>query len=100
MCLCVRVVCMFGNGIGAAGVTALTEALKENSSVQEIDLGGEWVCEMMMQCHGRLPSMSNVYVSGNRIGAAGVTALAEALKVNTKVHTIDLSCECSSDVVV
>ena len=34
-----------------------------------------------------------VCVSGNYIDAAGVTAVAEALKVNTSVQKIDLSCE-------
>ena len=31
-----------------------------------------------------------VYVSGNRFGNAGVTAVAEALKVNTSVQKINL----------
>ena len=34
-----------------------------------------------------------VCVSANRIGAAGGTAVAEALKVNTSVLNIDLSSE-------
>ena len=41
--LCVRVVvvCVSGNGIGDAGGTAVAEALKVNTSVQEMDLGCE-----------------------------------------------------------
>ena len=42
---CVRVcrcVCVSGSAIGAAGGTAVAEALKVNTSVQEIDLSSEW----------------------------------------------------------
>ena len=48
VCVCVLVyaccgdVCVSDNHIGAAGVTAVAEALKVNTSVQEINLGGEW----------------------------------------------------------
>ena len=54
---CVLVhVCVSGCYIGAAGGTAVAEALKVNTSVLEIDLGGEWcagaacqVCDMWQQ---------------------------------------------------
>ena len=43
VCLCVWVWwCVSDNGIGAAGGTAVAEALKVNTSVQEIDLSCEW----------------------------------------------------------
>ena len=47
VCVCVSlcvhvVVCVSGNDIGAAGGTAVAEALKVNTSVQEINLCGEW----------------------------------------------------------
>ena len=73
--LCVGVVvCVSGNGIGAAGVTAVAEALKVNTTVQKIGLFSEWcgwcfakcvacgsgahqfVCAR--QCHGRYRSHS------------------------------------------
>ena len=41
LCACVGV-CVSGNVIDDAGGTAVAEALKVNTSVQEIDLGGEW----------------------------------------------------------
>ena len=34
--------CVSVNDLGAAGVTAVAEALKVNTSVQEIHLGSEW----------------------------------------------------------
>ena len=38
----VHVWCVSANDIGAAGGTAVAEALKVNTSVQKIDLSGEW----------------------------------------------------------
>ena len=41
-CVCVWWWCVSGTGIDAAGVTAVAEALKVNTSVQKINLECEW----------------------------------------------------------
>ena len=48
-------VCVSVNDIGDAGSTAVAEALKVNTSVQEINLSGEW-------CWCSLPSVHVVVV--------------------------------------
>ena len=58
---------MCGNNTGAAGAAGLAEALRQNSSLTELDL------------------------SRNIIGDAGVAGLAEALKQNSSLKELDLS---------
>ena len=98
VCVCVCtflcVVCVSGNGIGAAGGTAVAEALKVNTSVLEIDLCCEccwWCLPCVHACGSSEAYQVHVWcVSANDIGAAGVTAVAEALKVNSSVQEIHL----------
>ena len=54
------------NSIGDEGATALAEALKVNTTINDM------------------------YLGKNSIGDEGATALAEALKVNTTITTLDL----------
>ena len=101
--VCACVVCVSVNRIGAAGCTAVAEALKVNTSVLKIDLRGEWCWRCLPSVHVAAVRLTEyvcvflyacvVYVSANRIGDAGVTAVAEALKVNTSVQKIHLFSE-------
>ena len=56
-----------GNGIGDAGATSLSDALKINSSLAELNL------------------------HANEIGASGATSLSESLQINSSVTELDLS---------
>ena len=79
----------------------MAEALKVNTTVQKVDLDSEWcwcslpnvhVVVVLTKCVCVCPCVC-MWVSVNLIGAAGGTAVAEALKVNTSVQVINLSGE-------
>lgn len=72
------------NIVRCTGAAALSEALKVNTVLAEIDLEGErkHLCSKR-KTYSFLPS-------GNHIGDMGATALSEALKTNSTVTHLDL----------
>ena len=93
-----------GNSIGPAGAAALAEALKINKTVTTIYLGCAFARRRARSAGARaaaaaalLAFVARSCAGGgtrapvNSIGDAGAAALAEALKINKTVTTIDLS---------
>ena len=80
------------NKIGAEGISALSEALKTNATLQSLNLesGQEESDE-----DGWISDTSNKQnkQADNRIGAEGAGALSDALKVNTTLQTLNLKSE-------
>ena len=72
------------NNVRCTGAAALSEALKVNTVLTEIDLEGEHKCLCSKrETYSSLPS-------GNHIGDMGATALSEALKTNSTLTHLDL----------
>jgi hypothetical protein len=89
--------CVSDNDIGDAGAASIAEALKLNTTITSVNLGSECragagaLCARSFEvCGGRCRSC----VSGNRIGDAGAASIAEALKLNTTIMSVDLEGEC------
>ena len=80
------------NGIGAKGASALSEAMKTNTTLQSLKLGCEqeesdedgWIVDIATNQHQQ---------AGNGIGAEGASELSEALKTNTTLYALNLFCE-------
>ena len=72
-----------------------------NTSVQEVDIGSKREVVMWYSVEAYLcgvyicvcTCVCVMCVSGNDLDDAGITAVAEALKVNTSAQDIGLSCE-------
>ena len=80
-----------GNNIGETGATSLSESLKSNSTLTELNL----YCEDKRKTHERHPSTIHFFLflftsTGNEIGDTGVTSLSEALKSNTTLTELNL----------
>jgi hypothetical protein len=73
--------------IGNAGAIAMADALKLNSTVVSVDLGGAHVPEVRVCCR-RLRHVR----AGCAIDDAGAIALASSLASNSVVGQIDLQC--------
>ena len=87
-------VALRGASIGVAGAVRLAAALKLNPTITSVDLWCEcraraWARSFEV-CGGRCRSC----VSDNGIGGAGAGSIAEALKLNTTITSVDLGCEC------
>jgi hypothetical protein len=90
--------CVSGNGIGGAGAASIAEALSSNTAITSVDLEGECRAgagvfaraRSFEVCGGRCRSC----VSANDMRDAGAASIAEALKLNTTVTSVDLYCEC------
>ena len=67
---------------GDSGLTSLSEALKVNSSLTQLDLGMKSV---LLSCFYCL-SLSN----GNKIGHSGLSSLSDALTVNSSLTQLNL----------
>ena len=85
------------NNIGDEGAGALSEALKTNTTLQSLELGGE-----QEGCDDQtIVDVANNqhHQAGNIIGDDGTRALCEALKTNTTLQSLDLGCvqECEKD---
>ena len=82
-----------GNDIGAAAAAALGEGLKENTSLQTLDLSckSTW---LRVQHTSPLVTHCAVCVvcvsTDNRLGDDGAAALAEMLRTNTSLLTLRL----------
>ena len=85
-----------GARIGDAGAVRLAAALKLNTTITRVDLGGE--CRAGAECSTRsfevCGGRCRSCVSGNGIGGAGAASIAEALALNTTITRVDLNCEC------
>ena len=76
-----------GNEIGDEGARALSDALKTNTTLHELNLGGEqeesvevwWICRDCQHKHQQ---------ADNNIGAEGAGALSEALKASTSLVSL------------
>ena len=97
------------NGIGDAGVRAVAEALKTSRFLETLHLacehgggyaggageavGGRTACKRT-GCRGKGEgSDAGPGLAGNMIGDEGARAVAEALKTNRSLETLDLECE-------
>ena len=80
------------NQFGDEGARALSEALKINTTLQSLDLGGEqeesvedgWIADIANNKHQQ---------AVNDIGDEGAGALGEALKTNTTLQSLTLTSE-------
>ena len=89
-----------GNDIGDTGAAAIAEALKINNAVSGIDLRGALrATRARAECCVARGGGTGAHARGgasgapdNDIGDAGAAAIADALKMNKTVTTIDLSC--------
>jgi Leucine-rich repeat (LRR) protein len=84
-----------GNRIGEAGATAIAEALKANSTLQQLNLfrsnigaSGAAAIAEALKVNSVLQKLD---LSQNSISASGAAAIAEALKVNSVLQKLNLS---------
>ena len=78
-----------GNEIRAEGTSALSEALKTNTTLKILNLKR---VRHQQDLDNQWHTNSNDK-AGNNMGAEGVCALSEALKVNTTLTTLNLEGE-------
>ena len=83
-----------GGNIGDTGATSLSESLKSNATLTELNL----CCEDKRKTQKRYPSTIHSFpflfpTTGNKIGDTGAASLNESLKSNTTLTKIDLSRE-------
>ena len=83
-----------GNVIATEGATALAEMLKENRTLQQLNVhsnsigqGGATALAEMLKENRTLQQLD---VGGNSIGQGGATALAEMLKENTTLQQLNI----------
>ena len=74
--------------MGGEATRALSEALRVNTTLTELDLGCEQQSSNDNQCIVNFNDISD-----NKIGGEGTHALSEALKVNTALTTLSLAGE-------
>jgi Ran GTPase-activating protein (RanGAP) involved in mRNA processing and transport len=83
------------NGLGAAGIAALTGALEDGHPLRTLYLGCNHVdADGVAPLADRLGADRTVralWLKRNPIGDAGVVALSAALRVNSTVRTLDLT---------
>ena len=82
-----------GNKIGDKGATPLSEALKSNTTLTQLNLSGEDKRRHTKDIHQQFTFSFHFTKTGNEIGDVGATSLSEALKSNTTLTELDLSCE-------
>ena len=72
------------NGIGTEGVKTISESLKINTSLTDLNLGSDekiWNEKEKMKWNERI---------GNYIGYEGAKRISESLKINTSLTTLNL----------
>ena len=81
------------NNIGDAGATSLSEALKSNTTLTQLNLWGE----DKKRRHKRHPSTIHFSIlitsTDNQIEETGTTSLSESLKSNTTLSKLNLGGE-------
>ena len=83
-----------GNEIRERGATALSDALKSNTTLKSLQLWGEDKGNntQMVSINNSIFSIL-IKSTVNEIGDTGATSLSDALKSNTTLATLDLSGE-------
>jgi Ran GTPase-activating protein (RanGAP) involved in mRNA processing and transport len=112
----ITVLYLSGNNIRKEGAIAIAKALKENKAITKLYLGGNAITDNVIIALGRACAGKDItvdfgdtqkndlfklaqgtferkklYLQYNNIGDAGAKALAEALKVNNTITTLNLS---------
>ena len=86
---------LFQNAITDAGATALAEMLKENTTLQQLNISGNSIGQggatALAEMLKENTTLQQLNISGNSIGQGGATALAEMLKENTTLQQLDVS---------
>jgi Ran GTPase-activating protein (RanGAP) involved in mRNA processing and transport len=95
--LCDVLACVFsdtgtGNRFGDTGAQSLAEGLKVNRTLTTLSLSCMFIQHNSRQLCDVLVCVMSDWGSANSIGEAGALALAEALKTNLSLTTLDLSC--------
>ena len=85
-----------GNDIGDTGMSSLSDSLKSNTTLTELNMSGE---DKRKKTHKRHPSTHQSFpflfeTIGNIIGDFGAKSLCESLKLNT---TLTKLCLCGED---
>ena len=80
-----------GNGIGDRGATSVSDALKSNTTLTKLCVGGEHKETTQMTSINNLLFYILIESTGNDIGYRGATSLSDALKSNTTLTKLDLS---------
>ena len=82
------------NEIGDTGATSLSDALKSNTTLTQINLECEDKRNNTQMASINNPLFSiHINSTGNGIGETGTTALSEVLKLNTTLTELYLSSE-------
>ena len=79
------------NNIGNEGTTALSEALKHNTTLKSLGLGSQQkdIRKCTCNCSNKLDNLMTV--TGNHVGLEGVKSLSEMLKENKTLRTLGIS---------
>ena len=80
-----------GNEIGDTGATSLSESLKSNTTLTELNLLGEDKGRHAEKTINKSLFPFLITSSGNEIGDIGVSSLSEALKSNTTLTQLKLA---------
>lgn len=87
-----------GNGVGAEGTSALSESLKQNTTLVALNFEGmctmSWNiinCILYLQLKTYACLLTLCLYSDNCIGVEGARAVAECLKLNTTLTTLILN---------
>ena len=78
------------SSIGYTNATSLSEPLKSNTTLTQLNLSGE--DKRMTQIHPN-HFYPFLFLSDNEVGDTGAMSLSEALKSNTTLVELNLSCE-------
>ena len=81
------------NNIGETGATSLSDALKSNTTLTQLDLSREDKRNNTNGIHQQSTLSILNKSTENRIGEAGATSLSDALKSNTTLTKLDLRSE-------
>ncbi len=83
------------NIICAGGAAAIAEALKLNTTIKRMDLGGVCACATPRgeSCERNARCTVGFWAPDNLIGAAGTAAIAKALTLNTTLTSLDVQRE-------
>ena len=81
------------NEIGERGATSLSDALKSNTTLTELSLGGEHKINNTKVTPINNSFFHSIKQTGKKIGDIGATSLNHALKSNTTLTKLDLGCE-------
>ena len=84
-----------GNNIGETGAASLSESLKSNTTLTELDLSSEDKKKKKTQKTSINNSLFSLLFTstGNNIGDSGATSLSALLKSNTTLTKLNLRCE-------